>query len=318
MHAIAFLFPGQGAQYPGMGKSFFDSFALARQTVEEAEELLKRSLLPLIINGSVQELSQTRNAQIAIYVVSIAVEKVLRQLFPSIQPAVYAGFSLGEYSAVTSAGYLSFDAGLCLVHRRSELMSEACERYPGGMAVVLGLEAEAVEKLVSDLNLPSDLWTANFNCPGQVAISGTMRGINAAVVAAKGHGAKRVVPLQVQGAFHSGLMRHAEEQFEPYIRQTAFTPKDTPLVMNASGAYVTDHKQLSDLLVQQVTAPVRWEQGVRAMVARGVQLFVEIGCGNVLTGFNKRIAPTAMSISIDKPEDVAQLERALQTHHGSK
>lgn len=312
MLPTAFIFPGQGAQYPGMGKTFFDAFPLARQTLEEAEELLQSKISSIILNGPTDELTRTSNSQLAIYIVSIALLRVVTDLFPSLQPAVCAGLSLGEFSALTAAGDLSFCDGLLLVQRRSSLMNEACERYPGTMAVVLGLEAAAVEELVKQVNLPNDLWAANFNCPGQVVISGTARGIAAGTAAAKDLGAKRVLPLQVHGAFHSGLMAYAQERLEPYIRQIPLAKGAVPIVMNVSGDYVEGQEAKRDLMIRQVTQPVRWEQGVRAMAARGIEQFIEIGCGSTLTGFGKRIIPNVQSFCIDKVEDLKALEIGIQ------
>lgn len=312
MLPTAFIFPGQGAQYPGMGKTFFEAFSLARQTLEEAEELLQRRISSIILEGPADELMRTCNSQQAIYIVSIALLRVVTDLFPSIQPAVCAGLSLGEYSALTAAGDLSFSDGLQLVQRRGALMSEACERCPGTMAVVLGLEAAAVEELVKQVNLPNDLWAANFNCPGQVVISGTARGIAAGTAAAKDRGAKRVLPLQVHGAFHSGLMAYAQDRLEPYIRQVPLANGALPVVMNVSGDYVEGLEAKRDLLIRQVTQSVRWEQSVRAMAARGIELFIEIGCGNTLTGFGKRIVPNVQSLCIDKVEDLKALEIGIR------
>lgn len=308
---IAFIFPGQGAQYPGMGKDFFEESSTVRETFEEANDLLKRDLKKIILEGPKDILTETRNSQAGIYVVSIAFLRVLEKLFPQLKPTVCSGLSLGEYSAVTAAGYLPFAQGLPLVQYRGEYMNDACESRSGTMAVVLGLDADAVEALVKEVDMPHDLWAANFNCPGQVVISGTAKGIEAGTAAAKAKGAKRVLPLQVHGAFHSGLMKDAEERLRPHVEDAPLQASSIELVMNVPGDYVTDIQRIRDNLIQQVTHPVRWEQGIRRMCESGVELFVEIGCGKTLAGFNKRINELIPTVSIEKVADLEQLNAVM-------
>lgn len=190
-------------------------------------------------------------------------------------------------------------------------MNDACESRSGTMAVVLGLDADAVEALVKEVDMPQDLWAANFNCPGQVVISGTAKGIEAGTAAAKAKGAKRVLPLQVHGAFHSGLMKDAEERLRPHVQDAPLQASPIELVMNVPGDYVTDIQRIRDNLIQQVTHPVRWEQGIRRMCESGVELFVEIGCGKTLAGFNKRINELIPTVSIEKVADLEQLNAVL-------
>lgn len=306
---IAFLFPGQGAQYIGMGKDFVESFAAARLTFEEADEILKRKLSKIILEGPEATLTETRNSQTGIYVTSIALLRTLQELFPHLTPTVAAGLSLGEYTALYATNRLSFADGLTLVQRRGDYMNDACEATKGTMAVILGLDAPAVESLVKEVNMPKDLWAANFNCPGQVVISGTSKGIELGSAAAKAKGAKRVLPLQVSGAFHSGLMKQAEERLSEYILHAPIKESTIELVMNVPGTAVKDLNQIKSNLIKQVTHSVRWEQGVRYMADSGVDLFIEIGCGKTLAGFNKRIGVTAPTISIEKIEDLNLLEK---------
>lgn len=308
---IAFIFPGQGAQYPGMGKDFYDGYSVVRETFEEANDGLGRDLSKIILEGPEDVLTETRNSQAGIYVVSIALLRVLQKLFQELKPTVCAGLSLGEYSAVTAAGYLPFEHGLPLVQYRGQFMNDACENHKGTMAVVLGLDADAVEEMVKDINLPNDLWAANFNCPGQVVISGTIGGIEAGTEAAKAKGAKRVLPLQVHGAFHSGLMKEAEQRLTPYVQNAPFKESSIQLVMNVPGNYTKEVSHVRQNLIRQVTQPVRWEQGVRRMVEQGIELFIEIGCGKTLSGFNKRINSTIPTISIEKVSDLEQLNTVI-------
>lgn len=185
-------------------------------------------------------------------------------------------------------------------------MNEACEQTDGTMAALFGLSAEEVEGMVRELDLPDDLWAANFNCPGQTVISGTQRGVEAGIEAAKARGAKRVIPLKVHGAFHSGLMRLAEQKLGEKIRETEILESPVALVMNVPGGYVSDRDQMRTYLTRQVTSPVRWEQGIRAMMPN-VECFIEIGCGRTLAGMNKQIGVPAPTISINKIEDLEKL-----------
>ncbi len=306
---IAFLFPGQGAQYIGMAKDFYENFSQAREVFQEADDILHRTLSKIILEGPEDQLTETKNSQVGIYVASMAILNVIRALYPRITPFVCAGLSLGEYTALTVSGRLDFEACLPLVQYRGHYMNEACEKNPGAMAVILGLEAKEVEELVKEANLPHDLWTANFNCPGQVVISGTRRGIDAGAAAAKAKGAKRILPLQVHGAFHSGLMKPAEERLSEHIRQTQIKSSSIGFVMNVPGKFVQDELEIKTHLIKQVTHPVRWEQSVKSIGEEGVDLFIEIGCGKVLSGFNKRILPNIATISIEKVAELDQLTK---------
>lgn len=308
---VAFIFPGQGAQYVGMGKDFVENFSIARATFAEADEILKRNLSKIILNGPENVLTETRNSQVGIYVTSIAIFRVIQELFPSLQPSFTAGLSLGEYTALTISGKSSFAECLSLVQYRGQYMHDACEKIPGTMAVVLGLNAEVVEALVKEVNMPQDLWVANFNCPGQIVISGTLKGIEAGTAMAKAKGAKRVLPLQVSGAFHSGLMAEAQKKLAPHIAELPLKETSIQLVMNVTGNSARELEQIRDNLVRQVTSPVRWEQGIRFMSTEGVDLFVEMGCGETLAGFNKRIAVNAPTVSVENIQNIKELEKVL-------
>lgn len=308
---IAFLFPGQGAQVVGMGKDFYESFASARELFQQGDDLLGRSLTRVIFEGPETLLTETRNSQTGIYLMSLALLKVLEEQFPSLKPSVCAGLSLGEYTALTASGRVSFESCLPLVQFRGEAMNEACIAMPGTMAALFGLSAEQVEGLVSTLNLPHDLWAANFNCPGQTVISGTQKGIDAGIEEAKRLGAKRAIPLKVHGAFHSGLMSLAEEKLKGKIQETLIHESAVGLVMNVPGNYVTDSGKVREHLIRQVTSPVRWEQSIRVMNPH-VDLFIEIGCGRTLAGMNKQIGVAAPTISINKVEDLEKIAEVMQ------
>lgn len=305
---FAFIFPGQGAQSVGMGRDFYKRFLVARETFQQGDEILQRALSKLIFNGPVEQLTETRNSQSAIYLVSMAILRVLRQQFPDLAPSLCAGLSLGEYSALAASDHLSFEETLSLVQFRSEAMNAACEATKGGMAALFGLSGAQVEQLVRELNMPNDLWVANYNCPGQTVISGTLKGIEAGIAAAKSLGAKRAIPLKVHGAFHSGLMRLAEEKLAVRMQEVTVNASPVRLVMNVCGDFVDDPEAIKQNLVRQVCSSVRWEQGIRAMQP-STSYFLEIGCGRTLAGMNKLMdAPT---LSISTVEDLEKMETVL-------
>lgn len=311
MKKHAFIFPGQGSQYVGMGKDFADAFPIARQTFEQANDVLGRNLSKIIFEGPLETLTETHNSQVAIYVNSMAIWFVLQELYPKFKPKMTAGLSLGEYTALTVSGRIAFEEGLKLVQARGKLMSDACNHTKGTMAVILGLTPDQVEQMVEEMNLPKDLWAANFNCPGQVVISGTAQGIALGAEEAKKRGAKRVLPIQVHGAFHSGLMAEAEKGLAAYLLEVQLHKSSIALAMNVTGGIVKDAEQIRLNLMKQVTHPVRWQKCIEALEAEGADLFVEIGSGKTLTGFNKRIETKAPTISIEKVEDLDQVEQYL-------
>lgn len=311
---FAFLFPGQGAQYPGMGKDFYDQFPIARQTFEEADHLLNSSFSKLIFAGPSEELTLTKNSQIAIYVASMALLRVVQQQFgDAIKPAVCAGLSLGEYTALTAAGKIGFADCLDLVKTRAEAMHQACEETKGSMQVVLGMSEEAVETVVRDLNPPHPVWVANLNCPGQVVIAGTIDALAEAGNALKLKGAKRILPLEVSGAFHSGLMRSAQEKLSSKIAAVPFNESSIEVVMNVLGDFVTSVEQMRDMLIAQVVSPVRWEKGIRAMKERAIDIYLEIGPGKALSSMNKRIGVAEPTYSVEKVADLEELNTIMES-----
>ncbi len=307
--ALGLIFPGQGTQYIGMGKDFADAYPVAARTFEEADDLLQSRLSNVIFEGPEEILVRTDHSQLAIYVTGIAIWRTLRHLYPRLRPGACGGLSLGEYTALAAAEKLSFEDGLNLVKYRGSYMSEACDEVKGAMAVIMGLSSEEVEAMVEDMSLPHDLWAANFNCPGQVVVSGTEKGVEAAAPEALRRGAKRVVPLQVHGAFHSGLMKSAKKKLQPRILSVPLQDTEVKIAMNVPGDFVESNDQMRQNLIDQVTSPVRWEQEIRAMNHGGVALFVEIGPGATLAGMNKRIGISGRTISVAKVEDLRKLEK---------
>ncbi len=313
MHKIAYIFPGQGAQYVGMGKDFYDHFEAAKRVFEEADEHLHRHFSQLIFEGPQTELTQTKNSQMAIYIMSWAVYRALQAECPEIAPIVCAGLSLGEYTALVAAGKLSFLEGLSLVEKRALLMQQACESFPGSMRVVLGLEDAAVEDIIAPISASAQVWVANLNCPGQVVIAGTLSGLDLAAELLKQKGAKRILPLDVSGAFHSGLMQSAKDRLAPYIAEVPLRESSIDIVMNTPGDYVKDTALIRQNLIDQVTQPVRWQRGIQAIERSGVSLFLEIGCGKTLQGMNKRIGVKVPTLSLEKIEELQQVVKGVDT-----
>ncbi len=304
---LAFLFPGQGAQIPGMGKDFYEQFTVARRVFEEADAFLQCPFSKLIFEGPSEELTLTKNSQIAIYITSIAILRTIQERFPHLVPVVCAGLSLGEYTALTAARRLPFTAGLDLVRIRAEAMHKACEEVRGSMQVVLGLTEEKVLSVVNTLNPPHPLWLANINCPGQIVIAGSLEALAIAQEPLKQQGAKRILPLDVSGAFHSGLMRSAQEALRLKIELTPFQESSIQVVMNVPGDFVHSSAALKQNLIDQVVSPVRWEKGILAMEKEGITAYIEMGPGKTLSGMNKRIGLTHPTYSIEKITDIEAL-----------
>lgn len=301
---IAFLFPGQGAQYPGMGHDFFEEFQEAKAVFQEADALLGEPFSELIFKGSKEELMLTKNSQLAIFITSVAILRVVESLYPGLKPVMCAGLSLGEYTALVASGLITFKEALPLVKARGTFMQQACESHPGTMQVVLGLELPIVKETIAQLK---DVWIANLNCPGQIVISGSHDGVETAAKLLKERGAKRVLPLDVSGAFHSGLMQEAQDRLAPLIQSVDLTRSDVLIAMNAVGHFVADLEEIKTHMTSQVTHPVCWQSDIEAMVSMGVDLFIEMGPGKTLAGMNKRIGVKIPTFSIGKREELGVL-----------
>lgn len=280
----AFVFPGQGAQFVGMGKDLYDNNEEARAMFEKANEILGFRITDLMFNGTEDDLKQTKVTQPAVFLHSVILAKTLGKEF---NPDMVAGHSLGEFSALTAAGALSFEEGLKLVSKRAMAMQKACEKQPSTMAAIIALPDEKVEEICAGID--HVVAPANYNCPGQIVISGTIEGIDEACKQLSEAGAKRALKLKVGGAFHSPLMQPAQEELAVAIEAAEIKEPICPVYQNVDGKPHTDPKEIKENLLKQLTSPVRWTQDVKDMIADGATEFVELGPGKVLQGLVSKI-----------------------------
>ena len=288
----AYIFPGQGAQFTGMGKELYDSNPKAKALFDQANKILEFNITDIMFAGSADELKQTRVTQPAIFIHSVAVG-LSNDTFA---PEMVAGHSLGEFSALVANKALSFEDALKLVYKRATAMQRACEISPSTMAAILGLDDKVVEEVCASID--EVVVAANYNCPGQLVISGSIKGIEIACEKLKLAGAKRALPLQVSGAFHSPLMEPAREELAAAIEATNFQKPFCPVYQNVSALPATDINTIKKNLIAQLTAPVRWTQSVQSMVKDGGNTFIECGPGKVLQGLVKKIAPDVAVMSL--------------------
>lgn len=283
----AFVFPGQGSQFVGMGKDLYENNALAKELFDKADEILGFNITDIMFAGTDEQLKQTNVTQPAVFLHSVISALCLGDDF---KPAMVAGHSLGEFSALVAAGALSFEDGLKLVAARANAMQKACEANPGTMAAIIGLSDEKVEEVCSEVSADGQIVVAaNYNCPGQLVISGNVEAVNAACEKLKEAGAKRALPLKVGGAFHSPLMQPAKDELQAAIEQTEFAAPSCPVYQNVDAKAHTDAAEIKANLTAQLTSPVRWTASVQAMIAAGADEFTECGPGKALQGMIGRI-----------------------------
>lgn len=313
MGKIAFVFPGQGSQSVGMGLSVYQENEQAKKIFQIANERLGRNLSDIIFNGPIEELTKTVNTQPALVTTSIALYQLLKS---EITPDYTAGHSLGEYSALVASGVLDFSDAVYAVSKRGEYMEEAVPHGQGTMAAVLGLDRSILHDICKEIEESGDtVQLANINCPGQIVISGTVSGVEKAADEAKAKGAKRVIPLQVSGPFHSSFMKPAAEKFANVLEEISIQNATIPVIVNVTAEPVTDRELIKDLLVQQLYSPVLWEDSVKKLIELGVDTFVEIGPGRVLSGLIRKIDRNVTTISV---QDIASCYEAIEQLRGMK
>jgi [acyl-carrier-protein] S-malonyltransferase len=285
----AFVFPGQGAQYTGMGEDLYSNYTIGHEMFEKANGILGFRITDIMFTGTEDDLRQTKVTQPAIFLHSVILAVVMGKAF---NPAMVAGHSLGEFSALVSAGALSFEEGLRLVAARAAAMQKACQLTPSTMAAVLGMDDAVVEEVCS--SIAEIVVPANYNSPGQIVISGTVEGVSRATEELKNRGAKRILPLSVSGAFHSPCMEPARKELEDAIRAARISRPECPVYQNVTATSVTDPGEIMNNLIAQLTSPVRWTQTIERMISDGASSFTEVGPGNVLQGLIKKINKDAV------------------------
>ena len=305
MNKIAFLFPGQGAQKAGMGKDFYDNFSTARSIFEEASQWLSLDMKALCFEKN-DKLNLTEYTQAALVTTCLAMEKVVEEhgLFPD----VTAGLSLGEYCAIAVSGGMSVKDAIVTVRKRGILMEQAVPAGKGSMAAVLGLNTSEIETAISGTKAE----IANYNCPGQIVITGPKEAVEEAAVKLKEAGARRVLPLTVSGPFHSSMLLEAGKKLEKELEKVAFSKLKIPYMTNVTAQPVTDIKETKGLLAKQISSSVRWQQSIENMIKDGVNIFVEIGPGKTLTGFMRKIAPDIKTYNIEKTEDIQKVLEGIE------
>lgn len=303
---LAFIFPGQASQFVGMGNDLYEKFDLAKDYYQKADEITGLALKNISFNGPLEELKQTKITQPAIFVHSVILAKLLGE--KGISPKMVAGHSLGEYSALVAAEVLSFEDALKIVALRGKLMQEAGEKQKGTMAAVIGLASDKIQAVCEEASEVGVVQAANFNSPGQIVISGSVKGVQKAMELAKPAGAKIVKELVVSGAFHSPLMKPAEEELSEELKKANFQNAQIPIFANVTAKAVTDANEIRELLIRQLTSPVLWENLSTEMISSGATKFLEVGPGNVLKGLLKRIDRSAVCETVGKIEEYENLE----------
>lgn len=303
MVECAYIFPGQGAQYPGMGKDLYNDYDSAKETFEQASRALGFDIAKLCFEGPPEELTKTENCQPAILTVSIAAFKAFGTQNKKFEPKAALGLSLGEYSALVAAGAVAFGDAVRLVRLRGQFMEEAAEQFPGKMVSIMGLGVESVEEIAKEAGCE----IANLNCPDQVVLSGSDEAIQKAIDISKQKGAAKAVLLSVSGAFHSSLMSQAGQRLKEEISKIYFFEPELPVISNINATPETNPVQIKENLIDQVSCATHWEKSIRYVASQKINTFLEIGPGNVLKGLIKRIDPTLLVHNIENSDDIKKL-----------
>lgn len=312
MKRVAFMFPGQGSQVVGMGEEIYNNFSSVKTLYENANNVLDKDLTSLMFEGPKEKLTETENAQPALLLSSVAIHSLLIE--EEIQPVMTVGHSLGEYSALVSAGALALDDALPLVHTRGQLMEEAFPKGQGTMAAVLGLSQSEIQEVLNSIS-EEIVDLANINCPGQIVISGSVKGIDLATEKLKAKGARRVLPLNVSGPFHSRLMKSANEEFAAHLDDVKINNASIPVYANVTAAPETDKDNIKESLVKQLYSPVRFEESIGNMLQENIDAFVEVGTGKVLSGLVKKINRSVKTFAV---QDMKSLDEFIAWYKEAK
>jgi [acyl-carrier-protein] S-malonyltransferase len=310
MGKTAFIFPGQGAQYVGMGKDFYNNFKSVRHTFHLADDVLGINLSELCFNGPEEKLKETIITQPAVLTMSMACLSVLRE--NDIYPDAVAGLSLGEYSALVAAGSLTMEDAVPLVQKRGKLMQEAVPLGEGSMAAIMGLSRDDVKKACKEASVVGVVEPANFNCPGQIVIAGHLNAVKRAIQTAKKLGAKKIVELPVSAPFHTSLLKPVGNKLAYELSKVDIKDVKTPLVANVNADYVFTKEEVKDALIKQVSSPVKWEDSIRRLASQGITTFIEVGPGKALSGFIKKIDRSFKALNVEKLDDLIKLKETLK------